>query len=326
MISIVNLKGHAGAKISGIYRLISIKRSSSQRHENSAQVTVADATGFAVCHIPLTSAGVVGLTDVLSRFVAVTGRVSLSPSGTVRIDADRIERVAKPDRPSWHLLSRTWVPAEALGAFDQLVALLDRLKIAPIRSLAHRLFASQAISEPFLCVPASRAHHHAIAGGLLIHSVECAQMAESLAGYVLASHERDLAVMGALLHDLAKIRIMKWGQRSQYAIYGVTQEALNLEVLSPFLRRLDRDWPEGGAGLREMLAPARQYGPGSRVSPLLLTDLVRYIDRLSSGADIRAQSFRDSPAWRHCAKTEQGDLVKRVLPAIDHATELRVAP
>ncbi|MGN8160780.1 HD domain-containing protein [Salinisphaera sp. RV14] len=177
----------------------------------------------------------------------------MTPSDVVHIDTHRIEKVALADSPSWHLLSRTWVPAESTAAFDRLTALLDRLTDPHVRALAHRLFISQEIAEPFLCVPASRSHHHAGIGGLLIHSVECAEMAESLSRYVLPTHERDLAVMGALLHDLAKIRIMKSGQVGRHAIYGVTQEALNLEVLAPFLKRLDREWPEGGAGLREIL-------------------------------------------------------------------------
>ena len=150
-------------------------------------------------------------------------------------------------------------------------------------------------------------------------------MAESLARYVLPTHEHDLAVMGALLHDLAKIRIMTSGQAGQHAIYGVTQEALNLELLAPFMKRLDRDWPEGGAGLREILAPAPTYRSNSS-SPLLVTDLVRYIDRLSSGAEIRAQRFRGAPAWRHCVRTEQGALVKRILPAAGNAKSVEVSP
>ncbi|MGN8160492.1 HD domain-containing protein [Salinisphaera sp. RV14] len=326
MISIAHLAGQRGAHVSGIYRLIAVKPAAPDPGGSRAQVTIADATGFALCRLSVDSDGFAGLTDVRTRFVHMAGRVIGSPSGMIRIDAARIERVLKPDRPSWHLMSRTWVPVDGLESFDRLIALLDRLTCHHMRSLAHRLFSSQAISEPFLCIPASRLHHHAVDAGLLMHSVECAEMAETLAPYVLPAHERDLAVIGALLHDVAKIRIMRSPGQNRHAIYGVTQEALNLEVLAPFLRRLDRDWPEGGAGLREMLAPARPCGRPSSASPLLLTDLVRYIDRLSSGADIRAQSFRESPAWRRCARTEQGDLVKRILPAVHRSGGLQVSP
>lgn len=325
MTPINRLVGNGGATVSGLFRLVSVKRFSDTERGDRARVTVADATGFAICDMPISHESFICLTDVRTRFVQIEGRIRRTPGDMVYIDTQRIDKVVTLDRPSWHLLSRTWVPPEAVSAFDRLIALLDRLKGHHVRSLAHRLFISHSIAEPFLCVPASRSHHHAGTGGLLIHSVECAEMAESLSQYVLPTHERELAVMGALLHDLAKIRIMKSRHTGGHAIYGVTQEALNLEVLAPFLVRLDRDWPEGGAGLREILAPAPTYRSSS-ASPLLVTDLVRYIDRLSSGADIRTQRFRGAPAWRHCVRTEQGALVKRILPASGATQSIEVAP
>ncbi len=325
MTSINCLAAQSGTSMFGIFRLLSVKRAPEGAATNQAQVTVADASGFAMCEISLADERFLSLTDIRTRFVYIEGRIRRSLRDIVQIDAQRIEKATRLDRPSWHLLSRTWVPPDAIPAFDRLIALLDRLKDIHVRSLAHRIFMSSDIAEPFLCVPASRSHHHAGIGGLLAHSVECAEMAESLSRYVLPAHECDLAVIGALLHDLAKIRIMTSGSRSRHAIYGVTQEALNLEVLAPFLKRLDRDWPEGGAGLREILAPAPTYRSSS-ASPLLVTDLVRYIDRLSSGADIRAQRFKGAPAWRHCVRTEQGALVKRILPAVDAVQSLGVSP
>jgi len=323
MTSITSLASQSGSSVSGLFRLLSVKSASAEAESDRARVSIADASGFAVCELSLTDECFLALTDIRTRFVHIEGRILRSPSDVVQIDAHRIEKATRLDRPSWHLLSRTWVPPEAVSAFDRLIALLDRLNDHHVRSLAHRIFLSPEIAEPFLCVPASRAHHHAGIGGLLIHSVECAEMAESLSRYVLPAHECDLAVMGALLHDLAKIRIMTSGHGSRHAIYGVTQEALNLEVLAPFLKRLDRDWPEGGSGLREILAPTYR---SSSASPLLVTDLVRYIDRLSSGADIRTQRFRGAPAWRHCVRTEQGALVKRILPAPGATQGPQVSP
>lgn len=325
MTSITSLASQFGLSVTGLFRLLSVKRAPAGVESDRARVSIADASGFAICELSLTDECFLALTDIRTRFVRIEGRILSSPSDIVQIDTHRIEKATRLDRPSWHLLSRTWVPTEAVSAFDRLVALLDRLNDHHVRSLAHRIFLSPEIAEPFLCVPASRSHHHAGIGGLLIHSVECAEMAESLSRYVLPAHECDLAVMGALLHDLAKIRIMKSAHGSRHAIYGVTQEALNLEVLAPFLQRLDRDWPEGGSGLREILAPAPTYRSSS-ASPLLVTDLVRYIDRLSSGADIRTQRFRGAPAWRHCVRTEQGALVKRILPAPSSTQGLQVSP
>lgn len=314
MTQIAQIPPTPGVIVQGCYRLLTTNAATDARGHPQTRFTIADPTGVARCRLSPDCFGIERTSGRRARFVNLSGRVAGKSDGTLHINVSRAAAVNKLDQPSWHLLPRSWVPANALHAFERLIGLLDRLEHREIRSLAHRLFASQAVAEPFLCVPGSRSHHHAMDGGLLIHSVECAEMAEALAPHVLEHHERDLAVMGALLHDVAKIRILNGSKNGQRAIYGVTQEALNLEVLAPFMQRLDRAWPEAGAGLREILAPARSYGGSGNGSPLLLTDFVRYVDRLSAGADIRWQSFRAVPDWRRCTRTEQGDLLKRILP------------
>jgi len=63
----------------------------------------------------------------------------------------------------------------------------------------------------------------------LIHSVECAEAAEELARLFLPKHERALGVLGALVHDISKTRILVEQGSNRQAISGVSQEALNLE-------------------------------------------------------------------------------------------------
>lgn len=318
MTQIAHLPTTPGVLVKGCYRLLTPPSATNVLGRPQTRFMVADSSGIARCRFSPECSGIESKTGRHVRFVDIIGHVAGAVDGTLRINVSHVVAVSQLDQPSWHLLSRSWVPANAVHAFERLRGILNRLEHRELRALAHRLFASQVVAEPFLCVPASRSHHHAMDGGLLIHSVECAEMAEALAPYVLEHHERDLAVMGALLHDVAKIRILNRSKNGQRAIYGVTQEALNLEVLAPFMRRLDREWPEAGAGLREVLAPARTYGGSGNGSPLLLTDFVRYVDRLSAGADIRLQSFQAVPKWRHCARTEQGGLLKRILPAASY--------
>lgn len=59
--------------------------------------------------------------------------------------------------------------------------------------------------EAFESYPAAKSIHHAFKHGLLMHSVDMAKMADSLADLKPGSFNRDLLIAGALLHDIGKV-------------------------------------------------------------------------------------------------------------------------
>ena len=71
-----------------------------------------------------------------------------------------------------------------------------------LRELVERVFALQ---DAFFFVPAARAKHHAYRGGLAEHTLEVVRYTEAfLTGAEGISADRDIAVAGALLHDVGK--------------------------------------------------------------------------------------------------------------------------
>ncbi|WFN33721.1 HD domain-containing protein [Methanogenium sp. S4BF] len=71
-----------------------------------------------------------------------------------------------------------------------------------LRELVERVFASH---DAFFFVPAARAKHHAYRGGLAEHTLEVVRYTEAfLTGAEGISADRDVAVAGALLHDVGK--------------------------------------------------------------------------------------------------------------------------
>lgn len=303
------LKQHVGRYFAGSYRCGRIRRGDTA---TGRVFQINDATGYCTARIQQAHVHEACLQG--GAVVSLQGIVELDAEGKIQVCGRSCVAAAAFDGPSWHLLPRAWIPNRALTAFDSLLRLLDRMETGPVQVFVNRLFADLSVSRPYLRVSASREHHHAGAGGLLIHSVECAEAAEELARRFLPYHERALGILGALVHDIAKIRILVEQGSDRRAIYGVTQEALNLEVLAPYLAHLDAEWPNGAAALREMLAPSRYSGTSNGWTPLLLTDFIRYIDRLSAGADLRATSFRQLPASKRCTRTKQGQLLARVPP------------
>lgn len=304
---------HQGREVAGTYRLVEcVPDFWNTKHKPRSRLILGDATGTATCVVPV--AAEVIERRALSAFVRVSGTVSTKVLSHATINVTDIAFVAQPNIKSWHLLPREWVAEEGLDAFDKLLGLLDRLQHEAMVAFVDQVFSDGAIAKHFLNISASRKHHHPTPGGLLNHSVECAEMVEEMGRRLLSPHERDLAVVGALLHDIGKIRTLCPARSGTGAIHGVCQSALNLEVLAPYMPDLQTAWSSGANALRAILAPARYSMQSGGWSPLLLTDVVRYIDRLSAGKDLRTRSFSDRPDWQCYMTTPQGQPLVRVLP------------
>ncbi|MGB9880740.1 MAG: HD domain-containing protein [Anaerolineae bacterium] len=82
---------------------------------------------------------------------------------------------------------------------------LFRGRAAVLGEALYVLFRSELLNR-FLVWPASRNHHHAFRGGLLLHTVEVGESAIETAKRVGLSEERTAVVlMSALVHDIGKL-------------------------------------------------------------------------------------------------------------------------
>jgi 3'-5' exoribonuclease len=90
--------------------------------------------------------------------------------------------------------------------YDDRNTIAERLSNNAIRGFVESVLADDEIAFPFISVPASRQHHHSIAGGLLQHSLECVIMVSRFIEF--PNIELELGIVGALLHDIGKIRTL----------------------------------------------------------------------------------------------------------------------
>jgi 3'-5' exoribonuclease len=101
------------------------------------------------------------------------------------------------------LLETSPVPLERLE--DDLRALLDTIRTPELRTLLDRfLTPGTEIWERFRDAPAAKQYHQAYRHGLLEHALSVAQSVSAAASF-FPGIDRDVAVTGALLHDIGKL-------------------------------------------------------------------------------------------------------------------------
>jgi len=158
-----------------------------------------------------------------------------------------------------------------------------------------------SIVLPFIALPASRQHHHSVAGGLLDHSIECATMVSNFSQF--SQTELELAMIGALLHDIGKIRTLQSVGKHSSAGHVLEHDALTLEVLGPHLLQLDTLCPNAGLALRYLWT--WRLHRNSRHPLLTIAEAMIAADRISSGLDRQKTAFQARPAWQTFAKIDE---------------------
>ncbi|MGE5508503.1 MAG: 3'-5' exoribonuclease YhaM family protein [Chitinophagales bacterium] len=91
---------------------------------------------------------------------------------------------------------------EMEGRLDELLA---SVRHEGCRAALDAFFGDPEFRRLYCEAPAAKRIHHNYLGGLLEHSLEVAELVETIAGFTPALR-RDLALTGALLHDIGKIR------------------------------------------------------------------------------------------------------------------------
>ena len=126
--------------------------------------------------------------------------------------------------------------------------------------------------------------------------------------YPVNGAEKDLGVVAALLHDIAKTNTMTADQKKTTLGYVVDHDLLTLEILAPYLRRLDQTWADGATALRYLLT----WNKSQHSLPLLpIAEAVRSADRISSALDARKQAYCNSPEWKRFGNLDVGGPINR---------------
>lgn len=141
--------------------------------------------------------------DVEASALRIVGRVSDHPRYGRQVVVSELLETEPTDVDLSSLLPG---PAESPAELERrLDSVLDSVQDASVRGLLEKLLGPQGeLRAPFIRATAAKYNHHAYPGGLIEHSL---QVVDAVGDFA-RSHpaiDRDIAVAGAVLHDIGKL-------------------------------------------------------------------------------------------------------------------------
>jgi 3'-5' exoribonuclease len=198
-----------------------------------------------------------------------------------------------------------------IGGIDRLIGICAEITTESLRNFVDAVLTNDLLALPFLRLPASYRHHHSFPGGLVAHSLECAEIVATL-GIDLPRQTRELGVVAALWHDIGKVMTLDDRRGAWLNGAVLDHDALTLELLSTALAGLDREWVEGAMMLRYLFT-WKKNGRGGR--PLqVIAEAVSAADRISSGLSAERLAFAETEEWKKLEKWNGSQYLRLALP------------
>lgn len=168
---------------------------------------------------------------------------------------------------------------------EELRAVVQGLSNPHLQRLMEAFLADESFMAAYLRAPAAKSMHHVYLGGLLEHSLAVAALAADVSRRYPAL-DRDLLVVGALLHDVGKIAELRYQRSFEYTDAGklLGHIVMGVEMVEAQLRTLG-DFPRDLAlHLKHLLLSHHgQYEYGSPKRPKTLEAVVlNFLDDLDS--------------------------------------------
>lgn len=215
-------------------------------------------------------------------FIAVRSKATVY-LGKMQLIVSELAKV--PDREI-HLAD--FLPEGERGTAEmlaELAALVESCRDDDLRRLLRAFFDDPAFLELYGKAPAAKGMHHVYLGGLLEHSLAVARLVDAIAP-LYPSINRDLLLVGALLHDVGKVREMTYLRSFDYTDEGklLGHITIGVEMLNERLAGLDGFPVETAMLLKHMiLSHHGQYEFGSPKRPKTVESTVlNYLDDLDS--------------------------------------------
>ena len=110
-------------------------------------------------------------------------------------------------------------PGSVEGLMEKLKELAATIKKRPLQRLMRQILSDTHLMDRFKAAPAAKSMHHAYLGGLIEHTVAVTELVSSIAAFY-ADLDRDVLVIGAILHDIGKVDEFTYDLCIDYSLSG----------------------------------------------------------------------------------------------------------
>jgi 3'-5' exoribonuclease len=181
---------------------------------------------------------------------------------------------------------------------SELEDLVGGIQDGPLKELVRDFLQDPALREGWIVAPAAKRLHHARLGGLLEHTLSVCRLV-CLVCQHYPQLQKDLLLVGAVLHDVGKIRELQAPWKPDYTTEGrlLGHVIMGLAMLEERLAGHPEVLPEQAMLLRHMIASHHgvlEYGSPKR--PKTLEALVLYmLDDLDATFDAFQEHLATDP-------------------------------
>jgi 3'-5' exoribonuclease len=190
-----------GQTVDQVFEVRALTRRAKKNGDPFLKLQLGDATGqveAVVWEDVDEVCAVASLGAVVRVFGSFTDDARFGRSITLR----RIRLAEYEEIDPAHLYACAPIPYEQM--IGDLEALIATVQQPHLRQLLDQLLCSGEVAERWRTAPAAKVYHQAYRHGLLEHSLSVAQGVSAMAS-TFPGIDRDVAVTGALLHDIGKI-------------------------------------------------------------------------------------------------------------------------
>ncbi len=232
-------------------------------------------------------------------FIRIQARASVY-MGKMQLVIQNLQPVAESDVEIGDFLPVA--AASQTEMVDRLRELVESLVDPDMKMLMKAFLADDAFMADYSRAPAAKAMHHVYLGGLLEHALAVAGLADDVSRRYPALN-RDMLLVGALLHDIGKVAELKYERSFEYTDAGklLGHIVIGVEMVDEKVRSI-ADFPLEKAVLVKhlLLSHHGQYDYGSPKRPKTLEAVVlNFLDDLDSkinGVQTHIEKEPDSPS------------------------------
>jgi 3'-5' exoribonuclease len=285
-------------QVQGLY-LVKVKRTgSTKKGDPYLSITLADRTGDVEARVwervselsPLFKEG-----DIIE----VEGYAS-SYRDQVQLTLSNLQAAKEFSDPALFLESTSKDVSKMLTSLRDC---LKGVKNVPMKTLLDKFLSDREFMALFRKAPAAKNFHHSYIGGLLEHTLSVCQIARRVADHY-PELDRDLLLTGAFLHDIGKVKELKFEHRIDYSDEGrlVGHLSLGVAMVDEKLAGFKNFPEEIAVRLKHLiLSHHGEYAFGSPKRPKFLEafalHLIDDLDAKMNGLSRFMEKDRQEGAW-----------------------------